>query len=196
MSAFFDFIKMLIERYGLKSLIAFVFSIFTVTVIPKTWIEKLPFDDTSIYWAIGVSFAIWLIILHYIILIFRKINNKISYSIYKEKLNKENNKEALEVLWTTIDELLENDRKDIINFLNTNNEPISKGGIINSRLYNSNLVIKTEKRIPIDEEFIVYGTDEKVKMTRYDTHLYKLQDTIYKALKYSLDEYGRISHFE
>ncbi len=196
MSAFFDFIKMLIERYGLKSLIAFVFSIFTVTVIPKTWIEKLPFDDTSIYWAIGVSFAIWLIILHYIILIFRKINNKISYSIYKEKFNKENNKEALEVLWTTIDELLENDRKDIINFLNTNNEPISKGGIINSRLYNSNLVIKTEKRIPIDEEFIVYGTDEKVKMTRYDTHLYKLQDTIYKALKYSLDEYGRISHFE
>ena len=196
MSAFFDFIKMLIERYGLKSLIAFVFSIFTVTVIPKTWIEKLPFDDTSIYWAIGVSFAIWLIILHYIILIFRKINNKISYSIYKEKFNKENNKEALEVLWTTIDELLENDRKDIINFLNTNNEPISKGGIINSRLYNSNLVIKTEKRIPIDEEFIVYGTDEKVKMTRYDTHLYKLQDTIYKALKYSLDEYGRIRHFE
>lgn len=196
MSAFFDFIKMLIERYGLKSLIAFVFSIFTVTVIPKTWIEKLPFDDTSIYWAIGVSFAIWLIILHYIILIFRKINNKISYSIYKEKLNKENNKEALEVLWTTIDELSENDRKDIINFLNTNNEPISKGGIINSRLYNSNLVIKTEKRIPIDEEFIVYGTNEKVKMTRCDTHLYKLQDAIYKALKYSLDEYGRISHFE
>lgn len=196
MSEFFDFIKTLIEKYGLKSLIAFVLSIFTVTIIPKAWIEKLPFNDTSIYWAIGVSFAIWLIILHCIILIFRKINNKISYSIYKEKSNKENNQEALEVLWTTIDELSENDRKDIINFLNTNNEPISKGGIMNSRLYNSNLVIKTEKRIPIDEEVIVYGTDEKVKMTRYDTHLYKLQDSIYKALKYSLDEYGRISHFE
>lgn len=196
MSEFFDFIKTLIEKYGLKSLIAFVLSIFTVTIIPKAWIEKLPFNDTSIYWAIGVSFAIWLIILHCIILIFRKINNKISYSIYKEKSNKENNQEALEVLWTTIDELSENDRKDIINFLNTNNEPISKGGIMNSRLYNSNLVIKTEKRIPIDEEVIVYGTDEKIKMTRYDTHLYKLQDSIYKALKYSLDEYGRISHFE
>ncbi len=196
MSEFFDFIKTLIEKYGLKSLIAFVLSIFTVTIIPKAWIEKLPFNDTSIYWAIGVSFAIWLIILHCIILIFRKINNKISYSIYKEKSNKENNQEALEVLWTTIDELSENDRKDIINFLNTNNEPISKGGIMNSRLYNSNLVIKTEKRIPIDEEVIVYGTDEKVKMTRYDTHLYKLQDSIYKALKNSLDEYGRISHFE
>ena len=78
---------------------------------------------------------------------------------------------------------METTRKDIINFLNTNNEPISKGGIINSRLYNSNLVIKTEKRIPIDEEFIVYGTNEKVKMTRCDTHLYKLQDAIYKALK-------------
>lgn len=196
MREFFDFIKTLIEKYGLKSLIAFVLSIFTVTVIPKAWIEKLPFNDTSIYWAIGVSFAIWLIILHCIILIFRKINNKISYSIYKEKSNKENNKEALEALWTTIDELSENDRKDIINFLNTNNEPISKGGIINSRLYNSNLVIKTEKRIPVDEEVIVYGTDEKVKMTRYDTHLYKLQDSVYNALKYSLDEYGRISHFE
>ena len=24
----------------------------------------------------------------------------------------------------------------------------------------------------------------KVKMTRYDTHLYKLKDSIYKALKY------------
>ncbi len=36
----------------------------------------------------------------------------------------------------------------------------------------------------------------KVKMTRYDTHLYKLKDSIYKALKYSLDEYGRIRHFE
>lgn len=196
MSEFFDFMKTLIEKYGLKSLIAFVLSIFTVTVIPKAWIEKLPFNDTSIYWAIGVSFAIWLIILHCIIVIFRKIKNKISYSIYKEKSNKENNKEALEVLWTTIDELSENDRKDIMNFLNTNNEPISKGGIINSRLYNSSLVIKTEKRIPIDEEVVVYGKDEKVKMTRYDTHLYKLQDSIYRALKYSLDEYGRISHFE
>lgn len=196
MSEFFDFIKTLIEKYGLKSLIAFVLSIFTVTVIPKAWIENLPFSDTNIYWAIGVSFAIWLIILHCIILIFRKINNKINYIIYKEKSNKENNKEALEILWTTIDELSENERKDIINFLNTNNEPISKGGIMNSRLYNSNLVIKTEKRIPVDEEVIIYGTDEKVKMTRYDTHLYKLQDFIYKALKYSLDEYGRISHFE
>ncbi len=196
MSEFFDFIKTLIEKYGLKSLVAFVLSIFTVTVIPKAWIEKLPFIDTNIYWAIGVSFAIWLIILHCVILIFRNINNKINYIIYKEQSNKENNKEALEMLWTTIDELSENERKDIISFLNTNNEPISKGGIMNSRLYNSNLVIKTEKRIPIDEEVIVYGTDEKVKMTRYDTHLYKLQDSIYKALKYSLDEYGRISHFE
>lgn len=196
MSEFFDFIKTLIEKYGLKSLVAFVLSIFTVTVIPKAWIEKLPFIDTNIYWAIGVSFAIWLIILHCVILIFRNINNKINYIIYKEQSNKENNKEALEMLWTTIDELSENERKDIISFLNTNNEPISKGGIMNSRLYNSNLVIKTEKRIPIDEEVIVYGTDEKVKMTRYDTYLYKLQDSIYKALKYSLDEYGRISHFE
>ena len=174
MSEFFDFIKTLIEKYGLKSLVAFVLSIFTVTVIPKAWIEKLPFIDTNIYWAIGVSFAIWLIILHCVILIFRNINNKINYIIYKEQSNKENNKEALEMLWTTIDELSENERKDIISFLNTNNEPISKGGIMNSRLYNSNLVIKTEKRIPIDEEVIVYGTDEKVKMTRYDTHLYKL----------------------
>lgn len=196
MSEFFNFIKTLIEKYGLKSLVAFVLSIFTVTVIPKAWIEKLPFIDTNIYWAIGVSFAIWLIILHCVILIFRNINNKINYIIYKEQSNKENNKEALEMLWTTIDELSENERKDIISFLNTNNEPISKGGIMNSRLYNSNLVIKTEKRIPIDEEVIVYGTDEKVKMTRYDTYLYKLQDSIYKALKYSLDEYGRISHFE
>lgn len=196
MSAFFDFIKALIEKYGLKSLIAFVLSIFTITIIPKSLIEKLPFNDSNIYWAMGVAFAIWLITLHCIILIFRKIKNTFSYSIYKEKSNKENNKEALEVLWTTIDELSENDRKDIINFLNTNNEPILKGGIMNSRLYNSSLVIKTEKRIPIDEEVVVYGTDEKVKMTRYDTHLYKLQDSIYRALKYSLDEYGKISHFE
>lgn len=67
---------------------------------------------------------------------------------------------------------------------------------MNSRLYNSNLVIKTEKRIPVDEEVVIYGTNERTKMTRYDTHLYKLQDSIYKALKYSLNEYGRISHFE
>ena len=47
MSEFFDFIKTLIEKYGLKSLIAFVLSIFTVTVIPKAWIEKLPFNDVN-----------------------------------------------------------------------------------------------------------------------------------------------------
>ena len=98
MSEFLDFIKTLIEKYGLKSLIAFVLSIFTVTIIPKAWIEKLPFNDTSIYWAIGVSFAIWLIILHCVILIFRKI----SYNIYKEKSNKESNKEALELLYSIV----------------------------------------------------------------------------------------------
>ncbi|MCI8485840.1 MAG: hypothetical protein HFJ20_01795 [Clostridia bacterium] len=195
MSDFFDFIKTLIEKYGFKSLIAFVLTIFTVTVIPKAWIEKLPFNDVSIYWAMGVSFAIWLIILHCIILIFGKIRDKISYNIYREKSNKGSNKEALELLWTTIDRFSENDRKDIMNFLNTNNEPVSKGGTFLDGLYNSNIVIKTEKRIPVDEK-VVYGTDEKIKMTRYDTHLYKLQDSIYKALKYSLDEYGRISHFE
>lgn len=196
MSEFFNFIKTLIEKYGLKSLISFVLSIFTVIAIPKAWIEKLPFSDGNIYWAIGVSFAIWLIILHCITLIFEKIRNKISYNIYKEKSNEETNKEALELLWTTIDGFSENDRKDIMNFLNTNNEPVSKGGIMNSRFYNSNLVIKTEKRIPVDEEVVIYGTNERTKMTRYDTHLYKLQDSIYKALKYSLNEYRRISHFE
>ena len=123
MSEFFNFIKTLIEKYGLKSLISFVLSIFTVIAIPKAWIEKLPFSDGNIYWAIGVSFAIWLIILHCIILIFEKIRNKISYNIYKEKSNEETNKEALELLWTTIDGFSENDRKDIMNFLNTNNEP-------------------------------------------------------------------------
>lgn len=196
MSEFFDFIKTLIEKYGLKSLISFVLSIFTVIAIPKAWIEKMPFGDENIYWAIGVSFAMWLIVLHCITLIFEKIRNKISYNIYKEKSNEETSKEALELLWTTIDGFSENDRKDIMNFLNTNNEPVSKGGIMNSRLYNSNLVIKTEKRIPVDEEVVIYGTNERTKITRYDTHLYKLQDSIYKTLKYSLNEYGRIRHFE
>lgn len=196
MSAFFEFIKTLIEKYGFKSLIAFVLSIFTVTIIPKSWIEKLPFNDSSIYWAIGVSFAIWLIILHCIILIFGKIKSKISYNIYKEKSNKENNKEALELLWTTIDGFSENDRKDIMNFLNTNNEPISKGGTFFDGLYNSNFVIKTEKRILKEEEVVMYNTNEKVKMQRYDTHLYKLQEPIYEILKYSLQEYGKICHFE
>ena len=82
MSEFFDFIKTLIEKYGLKSLMSFVLSIFTVIAIPKAWIEKLPFGDGNIYWAIGVSFAIWLIILHCITLIFEKIRNKIGYNIY------------------------------------------------------------------------------------------------------------------
>lgn len=191
MSAFFDFIKALIERYGLKSLIAFVLSIFTVTIIPKSLIEKLPFNESSIYWAIGVSFAIWIIVLHCIILIFGKIRDKISYNIYKES-----NKEALELLWTTIDGFSENDRKDIMNFLNTNNEPISKGRTFFDGLYSSNFVIKTEKKILKEEEVVIYNTNEKVKMQRYDTHLYKLQEPIYEILKYSLQEYGKICHFE
>ncbi|MEL7661944.1 hypothetical protein [Acetobacterium wieringae] len=57
------FIVEIFKKYGMETLISFVLAIVTITVIPITWIDSLPFEKQNIYWALLFAVVFGLIIL-------------------------------------------------------------------------------------------------------------------------------------
>ncbi len=57
------FILEIFKKYGMETSISFVFAIVTITVIPITWIDSLPFEKQNIYWALLFAVVFGLIIL-------------------------------------------------------------------------------------------------------------------------------------
>lgn len=201
-------IQVFVEKHLIPTVISIVISIASFLVLPANYwmivrIGKVPFALL----VAGISF----LILQFMLFCFRKIrtwhSNKASDS-YDNQSNARLVKEKLEELWSTVDAFGPDDRKTLKEFLASGNVPIEKSSgtrYFGNSLFNSSWVISTEE----------YGEDKPV--VQISEHLkgkaipvnpnifegrrtivvkYKLRDDIYGALKYSMDNYGKISHFE
>ena len=196
MKEILEFIRVLIEKYGFRSIIAFILMILCITLTPEDIIGLLPFESNNKYWIMALYFAIFIVIETLFLFLGRKIKNKISYSKYKNESIEENNKKALENLWSLIDTLSESERTEIRGFLKSTNIPIPKRGFSLGYSNYSTLLVEMEKRTEIKEKVTFADTGKEGILKAQCTHIYKLKDDVYELIKYSYEKHGKICHFE
>ncbi len=146
-----------------------------------------------------------------ILFLLKKINKKISsqeLNDYRNNKDMKLEKDVLEALWSQVDALRPDERKVLKEFIDSGNLPIEKSSgthYFGNSIFNSNWLISTEAYGEEKQE-IIFSDNVNEKMIPKDSNIfiggrtiikkYKLNDDIYQALKYSMDNYGRISHFE
>lgn len=201
-------LKLFLEKHFIPSIIAIVaaFSTYLATS-PESWLlQKL---GENKFWVF--SFCLWLLTIEFIIFLAMKIRK--SYISYKDEnyyrnRQQEENKEAwndtLENIWTVVDEMSPRDYELLLEFVTNGNQPhITAGRVCGQGLLNDlNWVHKTlyqqPQEVAVSNDEILSNSSNFIPSHTYMPvgYQYKLKDNIYKILKYSLDNHGRISHFD
>lgn len=206
-------IKTFVEKHLIPTVISAVISIASFLVLPTdywmiTKIGKVPF-------ALLVAGIVFLSV-QFIMFCFGKITRQCAKRASKEHHNQSDiklEKEAMEKLWSEVDALSPDDRKALKEFIASGNAPIEKSSgsrYFGNSLFNSNWIVSTEEYVEEEKatEPVHFELPKKRKgqvmtvniMDMYDTRTvivkYKLRDEIYNLLKYSMEKYGKISHFE
>lgn len=201
-----DIFKIFLEKYFIPSILAVVltFGTYFFTPADNSVLVKLTVTGFSV-----CCFLVWFLVLFFIISLFKKIKGNIGDKKAKTANRKKEAeadekvlKEALEQMWTIIDGMSFSDYQLLLNFLNSENKPYLQAEISCGGLLNSDWVYKTqkepEKKVPIQVERTQKGSSIGMPMfeTISATYQYVLKDEIYNLLKYSMEKYGKISHFE
>ncbi len=201
-------IKVFVEKHLIPTVISVVVAIISFLVLPTdfwmiTKIGKVPFALL----VAGIVFLLIQFIIYCCNKIAKWLSNRKSSKYYGQNAI-EDERKTLDELWSAIDAFNPDDKKTIKEFLQSNNAPIEKSSgarYFGNSLFNSNWVVSTEeygeektvihipkelkgKAIPVNPSIFDGGREIIVK--------YKLRDEIFNALKYSMDKYGKISHFE
>ena len=193
-----DFLWKIIDKFGFPVLGAFLLSIMSLVLKPEQCIKVVPFPDNKIYWACAILTIAYTLIIVFVRYIWTGFRTKRYWHSRKVEIDKREETEAMQALWDRVDAFSENDRADIRKFLETDNKPVAKYGhyFAYDSLYNSNWVISIEKHTTEDYIDTNFESGKKEVFTRVSTHMYKLNPEIYKALKYSMTVYGKISNFD
>lgn len=195
---FFDFIWKVIDKYGFNVLISFILGIITILKVPTKYIDVLPFGTQNIYWALAICIVTYTLIIAFLRYSVNEIRNRIYLSSYNAEYKKQEERKQMQQLWDQVDSFSENERNDLKKFLETENKAIPKDECyfpIDS-LYNTNWIVSTEKRTTKQIALVNPTTGKEMWIKKTTTHVYKLNDNIYKLLKYSMNTYGKISNFD
>lgn len=201
-----ELLKIFLEKHLIPTVISIAFAIIFTALMPSDFviIEKL-----GLFWCMLLAFCVSFICVQSVIDIFRSIQKKSNQRGLGEahiQLIKKDNYKILEQLWTRIDEFSPTDKELLMTFIQTDNRPIEQSGeIFGDCLFCSQLVNVTTVKPPEEERVIIGQPIEKSPKTlripieqmifSQPVKQYKLKDEFFKLLKYSYDEYGRISHF-
>ena len=120
-----DFIKTIMEKYGMITLLSFLAGIVTVSLLPDKVIDILPFEEQNIYWALITEIIAWIVIFSVLHRICKKIVSSVSSIKYTQGYEKEKISEYKQNVHDFFDEFNEKEKKMILNFLEKNNEPIT-----------------------------------------------------------------------
>lgn len=198
-----DLLKVFLEKYLIPTVVAVVFSFITYYLTPAN--NKLLVKFTVGGYAVFL-FCIWFLIIELVIWLVQKIQYH-NYSKDIEEQSKQREAEEwkrnLEMLWTEVDQFSPNDYKLLLRFIKNRNEPYySSDTYMGFSLLNSEWVHKSESR-PAKQVLIKpnRGSSSKaILLPAYETipgkYQYVLRDDIYQILKYSYENYGKISHFK
>ena len=200
-------IKTFVEKHLIPTVISVVIAISSFLILPTDFwmierIGKVPFALL----VAGIAF----LIIQLLIFFFRKIRGWISNKSdeeYRFQNDVKLEKEVLEKLWSSVDAFNQDDRKVLHEFLESQNAPIERSSGIHycgNSLFNSDWLVSTEEYR--ETEPVSFNPPKKkgvVTLNVFDTYStrtvvkkYKLREDIYNVLRYSMDKYGKISHFE
>lgn len=200
-------IKTFVEKHLIPTVISVIIAISSFLILPTDFwmierIGKVPF-------ALLVAGIVFLII-QLLIFFFRKIRGWISNKSaeeYRFQNDVKLEKEVLEKLWSSVDAFNQDDRKVLHEFLESQNAPIERYSGIHycgNSLFNSDWLVSTEEYR--ETEPVSFNPPKKkggVTLNVFDTYStrtvikkYKLREDIYNVLRYSMDKYGKVSHFE
>ena len=200
-------IKTFVEKHLIPTVISVVVSISSFLILPTDFwmierIGKVPFALL----VAGIAFLGIQLLIFFFLKMRGWIANK-SAEEYKFQRDVKLEKEVLEKLWSSVDGFNQDDRKVLREFLESQNAPIERSSgthYYGNSLFNSEWLVSTEEyRETEPVSFNPQKTKGVVTFNVFDTYStrtvvtkYKLREDIYSALKYSMDKYGKISHFE
>ena len=200
-------IKTFVEKHLIPTVISVVLAISSFLILPPNFwmierVGKVPFALL----VAGVSFLIIQLLIFFFLKI-RGWNSNKSAEQYRFQSDVKLEKEALEKLWAIVDAFNQDDRKVLREFLESQNAPIERSSgthYYGNSLFNSDWLVSTEEyRETEPVPFNPPKTKGAVTFNVFDTYStrtvvkkYKLREDIYNILKYSMDKYGKISHFE
>lgn len=196
-------LKIFIEKHLIPTIGAIVLGFIAYLKTPEdtNFIEKFGNKGYSIF-----LFCICFLSIEFIIWIFNKIKSLyecIKNDTYYNRRIKRENREELEKLWTLVDRMSYKDYKLLMEFIKNGNKPHFEAGIcLGEGLLNSQWVYKSEvqadKKIPAKVYNVNRMNEEQTNefITLSARYQYILKDEIFQILKYSLETYGKISHFQ
>lgn len=195
------FLNSIVDKHlipGVISIIAMV-SVYSIT----------PSDNTTLV-SVGSTlfllliFCIAFVIVELMIFLFGRFktmrseaSNKRENEVYVGRSAREN----LERLWTYVDTLSPSERKLLGEFVESDNKPYVENGDVyhaHDTLLNSNVIHKRRMHKNSNES-TEYVTDNKIRNLFEGNNVYTeyvLEENFYRLLKYSKENYGKISHFE
>lgn len=200
-------IKTFVEKHLIPTVISVVVALTSFLILPADFwmierIGKVPF-------ALLVAGIVFLII-QLLIFLFRTIHGWLSNKSaaeYRFLNDVKLEKEALEKLWASVDAFNQDDRKVLRGFLESQNAPIERSSgthYYGNSLFNSNWLVSTEEyretepvsfNPPKNKGIVTFNVFDTYS-TRTVVKKYKLREDVYNILRYSMDKYGKISHFE
>lgn len=194
----FDFLWKIIDKFGFPVLGAFLLSIASLVLKPEQCIKVVPFPDNKIYWACAILTIAYTLIIAFLRTVWNNKQQKRHLKNYQEANTKEEYTQTLYDLWADVDALSEEDRADIREFLKTGNKAVAKNErfLPYNSLYRTNWVVGIAKHTTEDVIEMNHATGQKEVFTKVNTHMYKLTDNMYKLLKHSQDNFGRICNFD
>jgi hypothetical protein len=200
-----DILKVIMEKHLIQSVIALAGAICTVAIFPKNHYIIIRIGDL---WFGILLFCVNFIIIQGIIKIYKMIS-KVIYvreeKIYEKNRIAERNKIAVQELWSLVDGMEQHDYEYLITFIKNGNSPITKPEVYGDCLFNSDYVNVTSLKEATEKPCVINNCSnikndtikfsvERVMFTPA-TKQYKLKDDFFSLLKYSYEEYGRISNF-
>lgn len=210
MDKIIDIAKVFFEKYFITSILSIIlmFVIYFYTPVDSLIIEKFTLHGYLIF-LFCLSFIILYALYRYFVIPIIKLikRNIYSYKENKELINNkyEDMKKMCEQLWEIVDKFSYEDYEFLIRFIENDNQPIRLKSIpYGSRLLNNpNWIHKTEVKPSQDYvENIIRSSDFKStahrlpQFTRLSPEYeVKLKKEIFTLLKYSMNEYGKICHF-
>ncbi|NCD09447.1 MAG: hypothetical protein EOL98_08485 [Negativicutes bacterium] len=197
MDAFSGAIKVFAEKHLIPSIVSLITgTIFYLLTPDDFWVlTKL----NKIWYFLLISGCIFVLI-QVIVLSFNKMQ-EIRYGLYNRNRVSSMGKAALEKLWTTIDEFDQEDRKLLIQFIESENEPYTVTGNVHyssGKLLGSQYVHKIQGyKNDKSKNQTVERFDPLKMMVSSDSYTqYVLIDGFYKVLKLSYEQFGQICHFK
>lgn len=200
LKTFLDFIITILEKYGIITLISFVASIIVSTLTSTSIVNRLPFGEQNIYWFFVAVLFSGIILLSFIKNTWTRMIEK-SYvnRTHNERIRREN-QEAKQQIHDMIDGFSAEDKAKLYKFVKNGNKPISFNKNMSwynyDSIFNSNLLVVTEKRIQHDESAIDGRTGERITFNATDTHIAKLKPEAYRDLCQLYKEDGRLGNFD